>query len=73
MTKKIQLSRKPTSPQAADKWVENRRTVETEPIKRLTLDIPESLHRKIKTDCAQRGTKMAEELRELLMQKYGNH
>ncbi|MEN9561763.1 MAG: hypothetical protein RIR73_7 [Chloroflexota bacterium] len=72
MTKKIQLSRKLTSHQAADKWVENRRTVEPEPIKRLTLDIPESLHRKIKTDCAQRGTKMAEDLRELLMKKYGD-
>lgn len=76
MTKKVQLGPKPTStaaaPASADKWVESRTSDEAEPIKRLTLDLPESLHRKIKMDCAMRGTKMAEELRELLMQKYGN-
>ena len=75
MTKKVQFSPKPTStataPASADKWVESRAS-EAEPIKRLTLDLPESLHRKIKTDCAMRGTKMAEELREMLIQKYGN-
>jgi hypothetical protein len=30
------------------------------------------LHRKIKAQCAMRGTKIADELRELLLQKYGN-
>lgn len=78
MTKKVHFGPKPTSPAAApataDKWVESRTAADAdaEPIKRLTLDLPESLHRKIKTDCAMRGTKMAEELRELLIQKYGN-
>ena len=75
MTKKVQLGPKPTStaaaPVTADKWVESRAAAEAEPTKRLTLDLPESLHRKIKADCAMRGTKMAEELRELLIQKYG--
>ena len=42
-------------------------------MKRLTIDVPEELHRKIKTACAQRGTKIADEVRELLLQKYGNH
>jgi len=30
------------------------------------------LHREIKTGCASRGTKIVDELRELLVQKYGN-
>ena len=42
-----------------------------ERMKRLTIDVPESLHRAIKMQCAARGTKMADEIRELLMQKYG--
>ena len=41
-----------------------------EPIKRLTIDIPESLHRAMKVATAQRGTKMVDEVRELLEQKY---
>lgn len=40
-------------------------------MKRLTIDVPESLHRSIKTQCAMRGTKIADEVRELLLQKYG--
>lgn len=41
-----------------------------EPLKRLTLDIPESLHRAIKAQCAADGTKMVVEIRHLLEQKY---
>jgi len=41
------------------------------PMKRLTIDVPETLHRQIKTACAQRGTKIADEVRELLLLKYG--
>jgi len=40
-------------------------------MKRLTIDVPESLHRSIKAQCAMRGTKIADEVRELLLQKYG--
>ena len=46
---------------------------EKEANKRLTIDVPESLHRAIKMQCAARGTKIADEVRELLLQKYGNH
>lgn len=73
MTKKIAFGTKPTNkpaPVAADAWVESR---EAESMKRLTIDIPESLHRTIKAQCAMRGTKIADEVRELLLQKYGNH
>ncbi len=38
--------------------------------KRLTIDIPSYLHRSIKSQCALRGTKIADELRELLSEKY---
>lgn len=76
MSKKISIGTKPSpkvsSPAAADAWVANRDAGEAEPIKRLTIDIPESLHRAIKAQCAMRGSKIADEVRELLVQKYGN-
>lgn len=76
--KKVQIGVKPTTNKpatvvAADAWVESRSNGdEPEQMKRLTIDVPESLHRQIKTACAQRGTKIADEVRELLLQKYGN-
>lgn len=36
------------------------------PLKRLTIDIPEELHALIKSQCALRRTKMADEIRVLL-------
>ena len=74
-TKKVQIGTKPTNkpaPAAADAWVESRSNDEPEPMKRLTIDVPESLHRTIKAQCAMRGSKIADEVRELLIQKYGN-
>lgn len=74
-TKKVPIGAKPTSkpaPAAADAWVESRAPTEgPELMKRLTIDVPASLHRAIKTQCAARGTKIADEVREMLMQKYG--
>ena len=54
-----------------DQWVE-RRTPEGggERVKRLTIDIPASLHVRIKTQCASRGTKMADEIRALLEERF---
>jgi hypothetical protein len=69
--KKVSFGKKPTNKPAsanADAWVENRETGKT---KRLTIDIPESLHREIKAQCAMRGSKIADEVRELLLKKYG--
>lgn len=40
-------------------------------MKRLTLDIPEALHREIKKNAAHEGITMVEKLRALLMQHYG--
>lgn len=41
-----------------------------EPMKRFTIDVPESLHRRIKTACAQRGTRMADEIRDILNREF---
>ena len=74
-TKKIAFGTKPThkpEPVPVDTWVESRAAGEAEVMKRLTIDIPESLHRTIKSQCAMRGTKITDEVRELLLKKYGN-
>lgn len=72
MSKKVTIGAKPTPRPAADAWVESRvRPNERERMKRLTIDVPEGLHRAIKSQCAARGTKIADEVRELLLQKYG--
>ena len=81
--KKVALSAKPTDkPASVDDWVATPRS-ETEPVtpqaiapkekmKRLTLDIPESLHRAIKSKAVAEGMAMVDMLRDDLMQKYGN-
>lgn len=71
MTKKVSISAKPALQKTAssEEWIKNR--ADEEPTKRLTIDVPESLHRAVKAQCAARGTKIAEEVRELLLQKYG--
>ncbi len=51
----------------ADQWVQNRATEGT---KRLTIDIPASLHRRIKMSCVARDTGISEELRVLLESHY---
>lgn len=73
--KKVSIGTKPTNKptqEKADAWVDKRETDENEKVKRLTIDIPESLHREIKAQCAMRGAKIADEVRELLIQKYRN-
>ena len=56
-----------------DAWIENRdNEYKPESMKRLMIDNPGSLHRSVMTQCAMHGTKTADEVRELLIQKYGN-
>ncbi|PIT68991.1 plasmid partition protein ParG [Bartonella tribocorum] len=74
MNKKIKIGTKPTNksiPLTADAWVENNKENISGGMKRLTIDIPETLHRLIKVSCASRGTKIADEVRELLSKRYG--
>ncbi|WP_017195929.1 plasmid partition protein ParG [Bartonella birtlesii] len=73
MSKKIKIGTKPTNksiPLTADAWVGNHKGNDGG-MKRLTIDVPENLHRLIKVSCASRGTKIADEVRELLSKKYG--
>ncbi len=76
MSKKVSFGAKPTHRKAepqqkakaqAEQWVQHRATEGT---KRLTLDLPASLHRRIKISCASRDTRMVEEIRELLEKHY---
>lgn len=71
MSKKISFSVKPGAAWVddaakADDWVNNR----METTKRLTIDVPASLHARIKSQCALRGVKMADAVRELLEQHF---
>lgn len=63
--KKVSFGTQPAAkpPVTPDQWVESRNVEGT---KRLTIDLPESLHRRVKMECARRGTKMADEIRNLL-------
>lgn len=75
MSKKVAFGAKPqpasSAARSADEWVQNRpaeqaAAVTGEPMKRLTIDVPASLHTRIKVSCTLRGRKIADELRELL-------
>ncbi len=73
MNKRVSISSKPKGSTAplVDDWVSRREISEpSEELKRLTIDVPKSLHTAIKTSCATRGTKMADEIREILSHHY---
>lgn len=73
MSKKIQFGSKPQgggdNPQKldADAWIDSREIkLKSEPIKRLTVDLPASLHSRFKTHCAIHGIKMIDILRNFI-------
>jgi predicted DNA binding CopG/RHH family protein len=85
MSKRINIAAKPTAQMkpSADEWVEKRggeirapeetapaSTAATTKPKRLTIDVSESLHRRIKVSCAQDGTQMADVIREILERSF---
>lgn len=53
-----------------DSWVANRDPGAPEPIKRLTIDVPIGLHKRIKSQCAIEEIHMADEIRKLLEQRF---
>ena len=66
--KKVTIGGKPTGKPAhssPDEWVNAKQRV-GEPTKRLTIDIPLSLHQQVKSQCALKGLKMADVVRTLL-------
>ena len=76
--KKVSFKKKPTAKQADD-WVEKavpdkvkatKETIPIGPIKRLTLDIPEELHRRIKTRAVMEGDSMVNILRRLMEKEF---
>jgi hypothetical protein len=77
--KKVVIAGKPTAkpaPATPDEWVSDRtesadRSGAVEPMKRLTIDIPLSLHQRVKSQCALKGDKMADVVRELLEKNFG--
>jgi len=68
--KKMSIKPKPRQDaDTADAWVNER---DTEPLKRLTVEIPASFHAHIKAQCAQRGVNMKDALIEILQEKFPN-
>jgi hypothetical protein len=74
MNKQVPFN-KPKKDKLASQWVEEGKDIKqqssqrekmSEKTKRLTLDIPESWHKKMKAACAEKGVKMNEEILPLL-------
>ena len=72
MKKSVKIGVKPTTAKSADNWVTERTATKpnAEKMKRLTIDVSESLHRRIKSTCANEGVKMADEIRKLLESRF---
>jgi hypothetical protein len=74
--KKVAIGEKPsraTETTAVDAWVAKApaaAATPAEPMKRLTIDVPASLHSRIKVQCAQKGQKMADVIRALLEERF---
>jgi predicted DNA binding CopG/RHH family protein len=70
MAKRLTIPPKPD----ADQWVtqpeEPLTPAQSAKMKRLTLDIPEALHRAIKMQAAEEGVTMVQQLRAILEQYY---
>ena len=69
MSKRVDIGTRPTTRQAgpapdANAWIANQEQSEPERIKRLTIDLPESLHRRIKVACVLEGVTIVEVVRE---------
>ncbi len=66
--KRVQIGLKPSAQKSAEDWVtqSDQATVEETPtivMKRLTIDVPEDLHRRLKVKAATDGMKMADMVR----------
>lgn len=69
MSKSITFDR-PTKPASPESWVLAKPLVPGEPTKRITVDIAEPLHHRIKVACAMEGINMTDVIRELLEQRF---
>lgn len=73
MIKKVQFPgrRNGPAPAVIDQWVQNRGQQPAEPTKRLTVDVPLSLHRRMKIQCTLENRIMADVVRDLLYERFG--
>ncbi|MCB9918602.1 MAG: hypothetical protein H6832_09380 [Planctomycetes bacterium] len=74
--KKVSFAGKPSSKPLhanVDDWVSDREKAAREPTKRLTIDVPISLHKRIKSSCALQNLVMADVVRDLLEQGFPEH
>lgn len=69
MAKKVQIAH-PREVTTHDEWVSRKPETPAEPTKRLTIDIPESLHALIKLGCVANKQKMADAVRALVEQRW---
>jgi hypothetical protein len=75
MSKKISFGAKRPSTQLAgnvDDWVGGHKPTNSDPTKRLTIDVPLGLHKRIKSQCAMQNLVMADEIRALLERHFPN-
>ena len=77
MTKRVDFGQRKPLPSDADTWVEHRvkespagEEVKPVKMKRLTIDIPDEMHRRFKIACATRDVRMADAIREMLAREY---
>ena len=76
--KKVTIGRKPKAaiPETADEFVERGQETppplppEKEEMKRFTVDLPVSLHRRARIECLNRGISLADVIRECLEKKF---
>jgi hypothetical protein len=71
--KKIHFeAKRPSQPGTGtiDDWVLDREPASREAMKRLTIDVPLSLHKRVKSRCALENLIMADIVRELLEQRF---
>jgi predicted DNA binding CopG/RHH family protein len=72
MIKKIDIKPKDKNVRVIDNWVSNRKIdlENKKNMKRLTIDISEDLHTKIKKACYNKGLKMSDEVRRVLQEEF---
>ncbi len=81
MSKKVTFAPKRADiPPNADAWVSGTpasaeelikaKSEPTEKMKRFTFDVPETMHRRIKAKCAEKGVDMADEMRRILLEHF---
>lgn len=70
--KKVTFGGRPSNatPGNVDDWVLNREVAPRELTKRFTIDVPVSLHKRIKASCAMQNLVMADVIRDLLIHRF---